>query len=93
MTRRMSHAAREYFSRQRLFENIENRGVLNRVLDYPKSAQANIERFKQKMEEIKSSLGYTAAEKEQKIAWCEVKIKEIQKSIDLYYVQHPWVMR
>ena len=93
MVKRMSHAARAFLRDRRFFENVENRGVLNRVLDYPKNCEQNIEKFKQKIEEVKTSLGYTEAERKAKVAWCESKIVEIQKSIELYYQQHPWVMR
>ena len=93
MSRRMSHAARAYLKDRRVFENIENRKHLNSVLDYPANAQANIEKCEQTIEKTKNDAGLTEEEKAKKIAWCQNKIIEIKKSIELYYVQHPWVMR
>jgi len=91
--RRLSHAARDLLKQKRLYENAENKYARNAVFDYPKNAQINIERFEQKIEEVKNTLGYTEEQRAEKIAWCQSKIADIKQSVQRFYEQHPWIKR
>lgn len=81
---RLRKAARDNSARAAAYEN---------VLSFPENQAANIEKWKQKIEEIEHNPELTRSEKKQKIERCEKKIAEIQKSIELFYVQHPYVKR
>lgn len=63
------------------------------VFSFPANQAANIEKWKQKIVEIKNDLYLTRAEKKQKIERCKEKIAEIQKSIEMFYMQHPYIKR
>lgn len=81
---RLRKASRDNSARAAAYEN---------VFSFPENQVANIEKWKQKIEEIKHNPELTRSEKKQKIERCEKKIAEIKKSIETFYVQHPYVQK
>ena len=81
----------------RLRKNYENNSAraesYANVFAFPANQAANIEKWKQKIVEIKNDPYLTRAEKKQKIERCKEKIVDIQKSIERFYVQHPYIKR
>ena len=63
------------------------------VCAFPANQAANIEKWKQKIAEIKNDPYLAQAEKKQQIERCKEKIADIQKSIERFYVQHPYIKR
>ena len=91
--RRLSHSARDLLKRKTIYENAKNKQNRNAVFDYPANAQENIKKFERKIEEVKTEAGYTEEQRAEKIAWCQSKIADIQKSVQRFYEQHPWIKR
>lgn len=79
--------------RQSIRQSVEREAAFTCVMNFPANQTANIEKWKQKIVEIKNDKTLKTVEKKQKIERCNQKIAEIASSIELFYVQHPYVKR
>ncbi len=79
--------------RQSIRQSMEREAAFTGVMNFPANQTANIEKWKQKIVEIKKDKTLKTVEKKQKIERCNQKIAEIASSIELFYVQHPYVKR